>query len=66
LKHRAKLDDNAELLKFADTLERVTVETIEQGKMTKDLAVLVGPDQQWLTTEGFIDAVDANLKTAMA
>jgi isocitrate dehydrogenase len=66
LKHRAKLDDNAELLKFANTLERVTVDTIEQGKMTKDLAVLVGPDQQWLTTEGFIDAVDANLKTAMA
>ncbi len=66
LKHRAKLDDNAALLKFAETLERVTVYTIEQGKMTKDLAVLVGPDQQWLTTEGFIDAVDANLKTAMA
>jgi isocitrate dehydrogenase len=66
LKQRAKLDDNAELLKFANTLERVTVDTIEQGKMTKDLAVLVGPDQQWLTTEGFIDAVDANLKTAMA
>jgi isocitrate dehydrogenase len=66
LKHRAKLDDNSALLKFANTLERVTVDTIEQGKMTKDLAVLVGPDQQWLTTEGFIDAVDANLKTAMA
>jgi isocitrate dehydrogenase len=66
LKHRAKLDDNAALLKFAETLERLTVDTIEQGKMTKDLAVLVGPDQQWLTTEGFIDAVDANLKTAMA
>jgi isocitrate dehydrogenase len=66
LKHRAKLDDNAALLKFANTLESVTVDTIEQGKMTKDLAVLVGPDQQWLTTEGFIDAVDANLKTAMA
>jgi isocitrate dehydrogenase len=66
LKHRAKLDDNAELAKFADTLEKVTVATIEQGKMTKDLAVLVGPDQQWLTTEGFIDAVDANLQKAMA
>ena len=66
LKHRAKLDANAQLTKFADTLERVTVETIEQGKMTKDLAVLVGPDQQWLTTEGFIDAVDENLKIAMA
>jgi isocitrate dehydrogenase len=66
LKHRAKLDDNAKLAKFADTLEKVTVATIEQGKMTKDLAVLVGPDQQWLTTEGFIDAVDANLQKAMA
>ena len=66
LKHRAKLDENVALLKFAETLERVTVDTIEQGKMTKDLAVLVGPDQQWLTTEGFIDAVDANLQTAMA
>ncbi len=66
LKHRAKLDGNDKLLKFAETLERVTVATIEQGKMTKDLAVLVGPDQTWLTTEGFIDAVDANLQKAMA
>ncbi len=66
LKHRATLDGNEALAKFAAALERVTVDTIEQGKMTKDLAVLVGPDQQWLTTEGFIDAVDANLKKAMA
>jgi isocitrate dehydrogenase len=66
LKHRAKLDGNEALAKFADSLEKVTVATIEQGKMTKDLAVLVGPEQQWLTTEGFIDAVDANLKKAMA
>jgi isocitrate dehydrogenase len=66
LKHRAKLDSNDKLLKFANTLEKVTVDTIEQGKMTKDLAVLVGPDQTWLTTEGFIDAVDANLQKAMA
>jgi isocitrate dehydrogenase len=66
LKHRAKLDGNEALAKFADSLEKVTVATIEQGKMTKDLAVLVGPEQQWLTTEGFIDAVDANLKLAMA
>ena len=65
LKHRAKLDDNAKLLKFAETLEKVTVTTIEEGKMTKDLAVLVGPDQQWLTTEGFIQAVDKNLEKAM-
>ncbi len=65
LKHRAKLDDNAKLLKFAETLEQVTVATIEEGKMTKDLAVLVGPDQSWLTTEGFIEAVDKNLEKAM-
>jgi isocitrate dehydrogenase len=66
LKHRAKLDDNAKLLKFAETLEKVTVATIEEGKMTKDLAVLVGPEQQWLTTEGFIQAVDKNLEKAMS
>jgi isocitrate dehydrogenase len=66
LKHRAKLDGNDKLAKFADTLEKVTVQTIEEGKMTKDLAVLVGPDQSWLTTEGFIDAVDKNLQKAMA
>jgi isocitrate dehydrogenase len=66
LAHRAKLDNNAELAKFADTLEKVTVDTIEEGKMTKDLALLVGPDQPWLTTLGFLDAVDENLKKAMA
>ena len=65
LKHRAKLDDNAELARFADSLEKVVVQTIEEGKMTKDLAVLVGPDQSWLSTEGFLDAVDANLQKAM-
>jgi isocitrate dehydrogenase len=66
LKHRAKLDGNDRLKTFAETLEKVTVATIEEGKMTKDLAVLVGPDQQWLTTEGFIQAVDRNLEKAMA
>jgi isocitrate dehydrogenase len=65
LAHRAKLDGNAELKDFATALEKVTVDTIEQGKMTKDLAVLVGPDQSWLSTEGFLDAVDANLKAVM-
>ena len=65
LKHRAKLDDNAALAHFAGTLEKVVVQTIEEGKMTKDLAVLIGPDQNWLTTEGFLDAVDANLQKAM-
>jgi isocitrate dehydrogenase len=66
LAHRAKLDRNENLKKFADTLEKVTVSTIEQGKMTKDLAVLVGPEQAWLSTEGFLDAVDANLRAATA
>ncbi|MFN4144087.1 NADP-dependent isocitrate dehydrogenase [Aestuariivirga sp.] len=65
LKHRAKLDGNQELKRFAETLEKVVVETIESGKMTKDLAVLVGPDQGWLSTEGFLDAIDANLQKAM-
>ena len=65
LKHRAKLDGNEKLGKFADALEKVVVQTIEEGKMTKDLAVLIGPDQTWLTTEGFLDAVDANLQKAM-
>ena len=66
LKHRAKLDDNAALERFAETLEKVCVDTVEQGFMTKDLALLVGPDQKWLTTEGFLDKVDENLKKAMA
>lgn len=66
LAHRAKLDNNAELTKFADTLERVCVETVEAGFMTKDLALLIGPDQPWLSTTGFLDKIDENLKIAMA
>ncbi|MEE7459170.1 isocitrate dehydrogenase (NADP(+)) [Methylorubrum populi] len=66
LAHRAKLDGNAELAKFASTLEKVCVDTVESGHMTKDLALLVGPDQKWLTTDGFLDKVDENLKAAMA
>ncbi len=66
LAHRAKLDNNAALTKFADTLEKVCVDTVEAGFMTKDLALLIGPDQKWLTTEGFLDKVDENLKKAMA
>jgi len=65
LKHRAKLDDNAELAHFAATLERVVVETIEAGDMTKDLALLVGPDQGWRTTMGFLERIDANLDKAL-
>src|SRR5450432_3363105 len=59
LAHRAKLDHNIELGKFADTLEKVCVDTVESGAMTKDLALLVGPDQKWLSTTGFIDKIDA-------
>jgi isocitrate dehydrogenase len=66
LAHRAKLDGNAELQRFADTLEKVCVDTVEQGSMTKDLALLVGADQKWLSTNGFLDKVDENLKAAMA
>jgi isocitrate dehydrogenase len=66
LTHRAKLDGNDRLAKFSHTMETVCVDTVEQGHMTKDLALLVGPDQGWLTTEGFLDKVDENLKKAMA
>ncbi|MDF1607448.1 NADP-dependent isocitrate dehydrogenase [Hoeflea sp. YIM 152468] len=66
LAHRAKLDDNADLAKFADTLEQVCIQTVESGFMTKDLALLIGPDQPWLSTTGFLDKVDENLQKAMA
>jgi isocitrate dehydrogenase len=66
LKHRAKLDDNAQLKTFAETLEKVIVNTVESGYMTKDLALLVGPDQRWLTTEGFLEKIDENLNKALA
>tara|TARA_R110002124_G_scaffold63350_48_gene173675 strand:+ start:62274 stop:63491 length:1218 start_codon:yes stop_codon:yes gene_type:complete len=66
LAHRAKLDDNQALARFAATLEKVVVDTIEEGKMTKDLSLLVGPDQPWLSTMGFLDAIDQNLQKAMS
>jgi isocitrate dehydrogenase len=66
LSHRAKLDGNEALASFASTLERVCVETVEAGFMTKDLALLVGSEQKWLSTEGFLDKIDENLKKAMA
>ncbi len=66
LAHRAKLDNNAALAKFAGTLEKVCVDTVESGFMTKDLALLIGPNQKWLSTGGFLDKVDDNLKKAMA
>jgi len=65
LRHRAKLDGNADLMAFAETLEKVVVDTVEAGDMTKDLSLLVGPSQKWLTTEGFLDKIDENLKAAL-
>ncbi|MFO1135423.1 MAG: NADP-dependent isocitrate dehydrogenase [Rhodoblastus sp.] len=65
LAHRAKLDDNTALKLFANTLEKVCIETVEAGFMTKDLALLVGPEQRWLSTTGFLDKIDENLKKAM-
>jgi isocitrate dehydrogenase len=66
LTYRARIDDTPEVEEFARTLERVCVETVVSGKMTKDLALLIGPDQPWLTTEQFLDAVAANLEAALA
>jgi isocitrate dehydrogenase len=66
IKHRGKLDGTPEVTAFAETLERVCVQTVEEGKMTKDLALLVGPDQAWLTTEEFLAAIDENLQKATA
>lgn len=66
LAHRAKLDGNSELAKFSETLEKVCVDTVESGFMTKDLALLIGPDQPWLSTTGFLDKIDENLQKAMA
>jgi isocitrate dehydrogenase len=65
LAHRAKLDGNDKLKAFAEALERVTVDTIESGYMTKDLAVLIGPEQKWLSTQGFLDRIEDNLTKAM-
>jgi isocitrate dehydrogenase len=65
LSHRAKLDDNADLARFASTLETVCIATVEEGSMTKDLALLIGPDQPWLSTTGFLNKIDENLRRAM-
>ena len=66
LKHRAKLDGNEALMGFATTLEKVIVDTVESGHMTKDLALLVGPNQSWLTTMGFLEKIEENLNAALA
>jgi len=66
LAHRAKLDDNEALAKFAQTIEDVCIKSVEDGYMTKDLALLIGPDQPWLSTIGFLDKIDENLQKAMS
>ncbi|HXZ67974.1 MAG TPA: NADP-dependent isocitrate dehydrogenase, partial [Alphaproteobacteria bacterium] len=66
LTHRAKLDSNDALAKFASKLEKVCIDTVESGFMTKDLALLIGPEQKWLTTEGFLDKLQSNLDRALA
>jgi isocitrate dehydrogenase len=63
---RGTFDETPEVVRFAETLERVCIETVESGKMTKDLALLISPDQPWLTTEEFMAALDENLVAAMA
>jgi isocitrate dehydrogenase len=63
---RGKFDGTPEVVKFAETLERVCIEAVEQGEMTKDLALLIGPDQKWMNTRQFLDALDGRLKRAMA
>ena len=66
LKYRGKFDDTPDVIKFADTLEKVCISTVEAGDMTKDLALLIGPNQKWLTTTQFLDKIDSNLKAALA
>ena len=63
---RGRMDETPEVTEFAETLERVCIETVESGKMTKDLALLISPDQPWQTTQEFLASIDENLQTAMA
>ena len=66
LKYRGKFDETPDVVRFAETLEKVCVSTVESGQMTKDLAILIGPDQAWMTTEQFFEAIRANLESAMS
>ena len=66
LMYRGKFDETPEVVRFAETLERVCIETVESGKMTKDLAILIGPDQPWMTTEKFFEAIVENLEKEMS
>ena len=65
LAHRAKLDSNEKLIDFSNTLEKVCIETVESGSMTKDLAILIGSSTKYLTTNQFLDTIDKNLKTKL-
>ena len=65
LAFRGRLDGTPDVVRFGETLEKVCVDTVESGFMTKDLALLVGPEQKWLSTTGFLDKIDANLSVAM-
>ncbi len=66
LAHRGKLDNTPEVTRFAETLEKVCIDTVESGQMTKDLALLISRDQPWLNTQDFLAAIDTNLQKAMA
>ena len=66
IKYRGEFDATPDVVKFAEALEKVCVDTVESGFMTKDLAILIGPDQGWMTTQQFLDKLDQNLKTEMA
>ena len=59
------MDETPDVVRFAETLEKVCIQTVENGQMTKDLALLIGPEQAWMTTEQFFEAIRANLETAM-
>jgi isocitrate dehydrogenase len=65
LKHRGRMDDTPDVTQFAETLEKICVQTVEAGAMTKDLATLIGPQQKWLTTTQFLDKLDENLQKTM-
>ena len=65
LAHRGQLDSNDELIKFAQTIEKVCIECVENGAMTKDLAILIGPSSKYLTTNQFLDEIDGNLKAKL-
>ena len=66
LRYRGQFDGTPDVVRFADALEQVCVETVESGRMNKDLAILISKEQAWLTTEQFLDALDAGLKAKMA